>query len=162
MNEQIAVLAYGVWEIKDMVRQLTGLEPVRWAPPMKKPEFGCVVGWGLKPTSSRARRLAKKSDKNYIAMEDGFIRSIIPGPNEIPVSLVVDHTGVYYDANDISDLEKLIIENASSSDFLKLRRSRDGMRLLRDNKISKYNHAPFMSPRKWGCNPRLAVAGCWS
>lgn len=153
MDEQIAVLAPGVWKIKGLVKQLTGLEPVRWAPPLKKPEFGCVVGWGLKPTSNKARQLAKKADKTYVAMEDGFIRSVVPGPNEVPVSLVVDHTGVYYDATDTSDLEKLIIENASLFDSAKLRRARNGMRLLRENRISKYNHAPFMSPQEMGLGP---------
>ena len=82
-----------------------------------KPQFlgaqkGCVVGWGLKSTSNKARKLAKKTDKSYIAMEDGFIRSVVPGPGEIPVSLVVDHSGVYYDAADASDLEKLIVASA--------------------------------------------------
>ena len=159
MSEQIAVLAPGVWEIKDLVRELTGFEPVRWAAPLKKPKFGCVVGWGLKPTSNKARRLAKKSDKTYIAMEDGFIRSIVPGPDEIPVSLIVDHTGVYYDASDSSDLEKLIVKNASSSNSTTLRRAQDGMCLLRRNRISKYNHAPFLSSEELGLTPQAPRGG---
>ena len=153
MGEQIAVLSSGVWQIRELVKQMTGFEPVRWLPPLKQPEFGCVVGWGLKSTSSRAQKLAKKSDKTYIAMEDGFIRSVVPGPKEIPVSVVVDHSGVYYDATDASDLEKLVIKRAASKDLAMDRRALSGMELLRKNRISKYNHAPFMSTTELGLSP---------
>ncbi len=153
MGEQIAVLSSGVWKIRDLVQELTGYEPVRWRAAIKRPKFGCVVGWGLKPTANRARRLARKTDRTYIAMEDGFIRSIHPGPDEIPVSLVVDHTGVYYDATDGSDLEKLIVEYAGLNDPRVLRRARQGMRLLRETRISKYNHAPYLSPAELGLSP---------
>ncbi len=150
MVEQIAVLSPGVWNLKDMVRELTGYEPVRWTPLFPKPEFGCVVGWGLKPTSRKARRLARKSDTTYVAMEDGFIRSLLPGPQETPVSLIVDRSGVYYDALGGSDLEGLIFESASWRDKKLLCRAREGMRLLRENKISKYNHAPCLTPEEMG------------
>jgi capsular polysaccharide export protein len=154
MREQIAVLSSGVWEIRNLVKQLTGYEPVRWMPPLKQPKFGCVVGWGLKPTSKRARQLAQRNDKNYIALEDGFVRSIMPGPSEVPVSLVVDRSGVYYDATSSSDLEQHIIERASSTDQAAMRRARAGMRLLRENRISKYNHAPYLTPAELGVDVR--------
>jgi len=150
---QIAVLSSGVWQLREIVRRLTGLEPVRWAPPFRRPDFDCVVGWGLKPTSNRARRLAKKSGKNYLAMEDGFVRSLVPGTDEMPLSLVIDRSGIYYDATSGSDLEQLIIENASSSDPGMISRARAGMALLRDARISKYNHAPFVSPEQMGLGP---------
>jgi len=75
MQNQVAILSSGVWKIRSMVEQLTGFKPVRWAPPLKRPKFGCVVGWGLKSTSDKARKLAKKHDSSYIAVEDGFYQN---------------------------------------------------------------------------------------
>lgn len=153
VQEQVAILSSGVWKIRDLVKQLTGFEPVWWMPPLKQPRFGCVVGWGLKSTSLRARELARKHDRSYIAMEDGFIRSIVPGAREIPISLIVDRSGVYYDANTRSDLEGLIVRSAQKSSPESIRRAREGIRFLRENRISKYNHAPCLSPAELGLDP---------
>ena len=58
-----------------------------------------VVGWGHKPTADKARDYAAKHDLPYIALEDGFLRSLDLGcKGAQPLSLVVDHTGIYYDA----------------------------------------------------------------
>ena len=140
--QRVAILSSGVWQLRDAVREITGLEPVRWMPPFKRPEFGCVVGWGLKPTSTRARELSLKSDASYIALEDGFIRSIEPGPEEPPLSLVVDRMGVHYDAGSMSELEVLVTRSAYNHDAGRLARAHTGIRRLRENRISKFNHAP--------------------
>ncbi len=45
-----------------------------------------VIGWGLKPTSRRARRYANKRRLPYVALEDGFLRSlglVVPVTNRI-------------------------------------------------------------------------------
>ena len=68
-----------------------------------------IVGWGHKPTADKARCYALKHNLPYIALEDGFLRSLDLGcKGAQPLSLVVDHTGIYYDATEPSDLENLL------------------------------------------------------
>ncbi|MFQ9867284.1 MAG: hypothetical protein ACLRWP_10020 [Bilophila wadsworthia] len=63
-----------------------------------------IVGWGHKPTADKARCYALKHNLPYIALEDGF-RAPDPDARRSPLSLVVDHTGIYHDATEPSDLE---------------------------------------------------------
>ena len=72
-QKQIAILSSGIWQLRDAIRQITQLEPVRWRPPFRVPEFGCVAGWGLKHTARRARTLARRSEIGFLALEDGFM-----------------------------------------------------------------------------------------
>jgi capsular polysaccharide export protein len=151
---RIAILSSGIWQLRDAIREITQMEPVRWMPPLRQPEFGCVAGWGLKRTAKRARALANKSDVAFLALEDGFIRSIHPGPDNLPVSLVVDRTGVHYDATAASDLEGLIAASAANTDAARLKRATRGLDILRRASISKYNHAPRQSERELALDSR--------
>ncbi|MCS2609167.1 capsular polysaccharide biosynthesis protein [Halomonas dongshanensis] len=104
-----------------------------------------VVGWGLKPTSVRARRYAQKHHLPYIALEDGFLRSLGLGvAGYQPHSLVVDHTGIYYDATRPSDLENWL--NDATFDHDELALAERCMTQLRHYRLSKYNHAPDQLP----------------
>ena len=68
-----------------------------------------VVGWGLKETSKVGRARAKRRNLPYLALEDGFLRSIGLGETgAASLSLIVDEVGVYYDATRPSRLEQLI------------------------------------------------------
>lgn len=68
-----------------------------------------VLGWGMKPTAAAGRRWAQKNGRPYVALEDGFLRSIgIGEAGATSLSLIVDDLGVYYDATRPSRLEKLI------------------------------------------------------
>ncbi len=68
-----------------------------------------VVGWGLKPTSRAGRQRAAAQNLPYLALEDGFLRSIGLGETgAASLSLIVDDIGVYYDATRPSRLERLI------------------------------------------------------
>jgi len=96
-----------------------------------------VAGWGLKPSSLKARTFAKKNDFPYLAVEDGFLRSVGLGGDDAPLSLIVDDVGVYYDARSSSRLE-LLIPEALSDD--QLARSQQLISSWREHKVSKYNH----------------------
>ena len=99
----------------------------------------CVIGWGFKPTAKRARDYAAKHNLPYIALEDGFIRSVGLGVEGIqPLSLVVDDIGIYYDARQPSKLEQLIIKNEKLSDELLLRSQR-AIKAIKHYRLSKYN-----------------------
>ena len=52
--------------------------------------------------------LARKLGLPYLALEDGFLRSVGVGAAEPPLSMVLDDVGVYYDASAPSRLEGLI------------------------------------------------------
>ena len=109
-----------------------------------------VVGWGHKPTAGKARRYAAQHNLPYIALEDGFLRSLDLGcKGAQPLSLVVDHTGIYYDAGEPSDLENIL--NASGWETPELLDSaRRAMRDIIQYNLSKYNHAPDAPEWIWG------------
>ncbi|MDW7745293.1 capsular polysaccharide biosynthesis protein [Halomonas sp.] len=113
-----------------------GFTPLK---PWQRPDV--TLGWGLKPTSLKARRLAGQRGIPYISLEDGFLRSWGLGVNGYqPHSLIVDTMGIYYDATRPSDLEQIILEARFSEDELK--RAEHCMTLIRHYRLSKYNHAP--------------------
>jgi len=100
-----------------------------------------VVGWGYKPSADKARRFAKRKGLPYVAVEDGFVRSWgLASQGYASHSLVVDHRGIYYDASRPSDLEAMIEYgdfHAGEQDRAELAMAR-----LREQRLSKYNHAP--------------------
>lgn len=108
-----------------------------------------VVGWGRKPTGRRARRYAGRQGIPFVALEDGFLRSLDLGVHgEAPMSLVVDDRGIYYDSREPSRLESLITSsNLSSDDRGDVRRT---MERLREARLSKYNASPEidLGPRR--------------
>ncbi len=104
-----------------------------------------IAGWGLKPSADKARGYARKHGLPYLSLEDGFLRSLGLGVKGAPLhSLIIDYSGIYYDATRPSDLETLIQAQTLTSD--QLQRARDGMELLRRYRLSKYNHAPDRPP----------------
>lgn len=67
-------------------------------------ELYCVpsslIGWGYRHSGNKVKR-----GTEFILLEDGFIRSMFPGyKNGRPYSLVVDKSGMYFDASGDSDL----------------------------------------------------------
>ena len=68
-----------------------------------------VAGWGFKPTARYARQLAARRGWPYLALEDGFLRSVGLGEaGAPPLSLIADDLGVYYDVRGPSRLETLL------------------------------------------------------
>ncbi|GHB11328.1 capsular polysaccharide biosynthesis protein [Salinicola rhizosphaerae] len=109
--------------------------------PGSRRSVDAILGWGLKPTSVPARRLAERRGLPYVAIEDGFLRSLGLGVHySQPHSLAVDFSGIYYDATRPSDLEQLLIHASFAPE--ELARARHAMQRLRELRLSKYNHAP--------------------
>lgn len=97
-----------------------------------------VAGWGFKPRSRCARR-----GLPYLALEDGFLRSLRPGlAGDPPLSLSLDPVGVHYDASRPSLIERLLSSEGWETPEL-LARARAGIRTLIDRRLSKYNDAPM-------------------
>ena len=122
--------------------------------PWQRPE--AILGWGKKATAHKARLRAQRLSIPYISLEDGFLRSWGLGVEGYqPHSLVVDHSGIYYDATRPSDLEQLILEAPFRAEELK--RAQHCMALLREHRLSKYNHAPEQALTVGKCPKVLVV-----
>lgn len=127
---------YRLPHIKGFMQAFTGeaatIRPIPWG------RVDAAIGWGRKDTSIPARSYAQKKAIPYIALEDGFLRSFGLGVTGTPpLSLVMDKTGIYYDAQQPSDLETLINDGNFSHELLT--RAEMAMNALRTEKLVKYN-----------------------
>ena len=102
-----------------------------------------VIGWGLKGVGLKAREVARRYRLPYLALEDGFLRSVLPGKEEGPLSLVVDDIGIYYDALSPSRLEALIARPHAADERF---RAASLAAQWRQARVSKYNHARERPP----------------
>ena len=74
-----------------------------------KKQANAIAGWGLRPTTKKARKYATENKLPFISLEDGFLRSVGLGlEGYSPLSLIADSVGIYYDARSPSELENLI------------------------------------------------------
>jgi len=148
---RLAVLTSGLWRIRKQVEAATGADAARWTF-WHRPPVSAIGGWGCKPTAAKAKHVAAQNGLPYVSLEDGWIRSVRPGPAEAPLSLVVDHIGTHYDATRPCELEDLV--HAASQRTTSVSRARRAIDLLREEGISKYNSAPTLSVRRMGLGPR--------
>lgn len=99
-----------------------------------------VLGWGLKPTAKKARRFAARNALAYLALEDGFLRSVGLGVQGVPpLSLVCDDTGIYYDGSRPSRVETLIQGDPFASHPGLKERAESAIKAFRGGGLSKYN-----------------------
>jgi capsular polysaccharide export protein len=115
-----------------------------------------VAGWGVKRSGRRARRKAKRSGPPALYLEDGFLRSFGTGRRFPPLSVAVDDSGIYYDATHPSRLEKLLNSDTDLLDKIADDAAR-ARRMILENGLSKYNHAPAMAPSLLRPNDRPRV-----
>lgn len=145
---QIAIVTRGLWRLRGEIEALTGMVPARWEP-WRRPAFDAVAGWGYAPTADRARRLARQSGTPYLAFEDGPLRSVRPGPSQLPMSLIMDRSGIYYQAASRSDLISLAAAPHWFGPEIANQAARAAETLSR-LKLSKYNSGPERSPEELG------------
>jgi len=114
------------------------------------------MGWGRKRTGHFALYCHQKFGGTLTLLEDGFIRSIGLGINNSPsFSLVEDDIGIYYDATTSSKLEKILNTYNFNADEKLMQTADHAMALMKDNHISKYNHASDVDEKfriKFGLN----------
>lgn len=110
---------------------------------LKTKEGDVVLGWGEKENTEKARAYAHKNRLEYWRLEDGFIGYLShPAIDNRRLSLIVDKSGVYYDAHSSSDLEKLLNRDDWITDELTTR-ARTAMARMVRWRISKYNQSAF-------------------
>lgn len=106
-------------------------------------DIDVVLTWGNRETGRRALAYAERHRKPVWRLEDGFFRSIHPGTQEPPLSLVLDDLGIYYDARTPSRLETLL-SHAGEDDPLQsdalLERAGRLLDFVRGAGLSKYNN----------------------
>jgi capsular polysaccharide export protein len=106
------------------------------------PPGSSVLLWGSDPMPAEA-----PADVRIVRVEDGFLRSVGLGADLIrPVSWVIDQSGIYYDATQPSDLERLLRETAFEPPLL-ARAARLRNRIVAGG-LTKYNveHAEWAPP----------------
>jgi capsular polysaccharide export protein len=95
-----------------------------------------IAVWKTRTDPATMAKL-EDGDAQLIEVEDGFIRSTGLGANCVPpLSIIVDHLGVYFDPSRSSDLERLIEEGNSAPDVLD--RARQLRELIVELGVSKY------------------------
>lgn len=105
-----------------------------------------VLAWGRKPSAVKAEQLARSLNLPVWRLEDGFIHSLGQGVlGASSCSLVVDQTGIYYDASQASDLEDLLANDANQrlADSQLLARAEQLIQAITSQRVSKYNNAPL-------------------
>ncbi len=104
-----------------------------------------VLGWGARPSANWARRTAERRGIPLLTLEDGFLRSVSLGQaGAPPMSLVLDRSGIYFDARRPSDLETML-ETSGVFDGALLAEAREAIALKNRLRLSKYNRAPALS-----------------
>ncbi|TCB52216.1 capsular polysaccharide export protein, LipB/KpsS family [Acinetobacter terrestris] len=102
-----------------------------------KPEVAVV--WGYTETSFLRFYLNKKKIPIW-RVEDGFIRSATLGAaHSTPYSLVIDKTGLYYNGSQSSDIENILNTYDFDTDNLSKDQAVELLKLIKSQKISKYN-----------------------
>lgn len=96
--------------------------------------------WGATPPNGLTE-LARACWADILHVEDGFIRSVGLGSDLIrPLSLVLDRSGIYFDATRESDLENLLNTESFSEDELAM--ARKVRSFIVEHGITKYNLEP--------------------
>ena len=127
---------------QDVVRlPRTGEQPLFWK--YFEPHCTTLLAWGLKEATGKpAEQASGQSGLPLLRLEDGFLRSLDLGVRGAPpYALVLDDTGIYYDATRPSALENLLNNEGWQTPEL-LDEARAAMRAIAAHNLSKYNHAP--------------------
>ncbi len=136
------ILSYGIRKIPN----LAGFFP-EYNLTISQGKADCILGWGLRPTTRKARAYAAKHGIPFIALEDGFLRSLGLGVDGWPpFSIVADDLGIYYDTSRPSRLEHLALDSDQSDNHV-LTQAGQAIAQIVGNQLSKYNHAPLFSDK---------------
>lgn len=106
-----------------------------------KKDGGAVLVWGGRETLEVGTTCRKHGVPLY-RMEDGFIRSHGLGVDLVyPSSLILDKTGIHYDADSKSELFALV--NQADYDNDMLLRARELRKSIAESRVTKYNTEPL-------------------
>lgn len=114
----------------------------------------CLLFWGAVAPPGVAE-LAQRSGARLVRMEDGFVRSVGLGSDLIrPLSLVLDDCGIYFDARQVSGLERLLATAEFSA--AELARAAWVRAFMVEHGITKYN-LERREPARWPSSGKTVV-----
>lgn len=143
------------------VRRLLELSGWRLVDARFAKNLAAICGWAYRPSAERPRARAARDSLPYIALEDGFLRSLDLGlRGEPPTSLLIDAVGVHYAADAPSRLEQRIADAGPLSPETRARAAA-GVALLRQERLSKYNMAPDVASEPLAPGYVLVVDQTW-
>jgi capsular polysaccharide export protein len=157
----VGIFSRGLWRLPGLARLLNAQELVFRPSERRAQRLSAVAGWGHKSTAAAARAYAQRHGLPYLALEDGFLRSVGLGGSEPALSLVIDDLGIYYDARSPSRLERLLetLADGMLEDEALLRRAAICRTRIVEAGVSKYNHAPDeLPPELAGTDSLVLVA----
>lgn len=147
MTSNTLIFSRGILKLPFLTHFLGGDNLIAYNPLKQLKNITKVIGWGLRPTTKKARDYATKNQLPYIALEDGFLRSIGLGVKGYPTfSLVYDDVGIYYDTTRPSRLENLILHFQADESLLN--QAKAAKEQIIHYQLSKYNHAPDFNAEK--------------
>ena len=111
----------------------------------RDPRLAGVLAWGRKASARLAQRRAAQLGLPVRWLEDGPLRSFLPGPQYAPLSILVDDEGVPYDALHPSALETLLNSTEDLLDGDATGQTELAQALILEHGLSKYNHAPSLA-----------------
>ena len=115
-----AALGFATWKRSTIEPLLwAGSAPVAFASsPRGDPAGRSVAVWKSRVDTGRLAAL-ERTGSPLVEVEDGFIRSVGLGADCVPpLSIVVDHLGIYFDPGRESDLERLLQDGGFAADLL--------------------------------------------
>lgn len=147
LTPRIGISWSGIWRERRTIETLLGGRTTFVMGPLGSCDL--AVGWGHKPTARAIRRTANRAGIPYVAIEDGFLRSVRPGSADRPIGWITDRSGIYYDSRAPSDLETLLVKATSPSSET-IAEGRSVIDRIRELRLSKYNHAPMLTTAELG------------
>lgn len=117
------------------------LQLAGWSVTIGRPSGDDWVGvWGAARSAERGLAVAEDRDAPVLRTEDAFLRSLHPGrvEREPPLGLVLDRTGLHFDASRPSDLETMLLDDPLD-DAAQLNIARDLMARFCRARLSKYS-----------------------
>ena len=144
MNKKIKNIGIFSSGINRIPALTTFLDADKIYPPSNKVD--AIAGWGRKPNTAKAIKFASQYNLPYLILEDGFLHSCGQGVlGDASCSMVIDRTGIYYDAKEPSDLEILLAANPEFLfDSQLIERATACIQQITHYSISKYNNTPLL------------------
>lgn len=115
-----------------------------------------AAGWGARTAGAYARAIARRRGVPCYTLEDGFYRSVGLGKaGARAFSVILDQSGIYFDARAPSDLETMVLGSGAAEETL-------GAALrafIVEHRLTKYNQTPpgKQAPRAASQNRRILL-----
>jgi capsular polysaccharide export protein len=110
----------GILKRKALVEHYFNQKLLLLSPNIATSDEDCVIGWGFKANTKKAKAFATNHNLKYFHLEDGFIGYIgHPARKGQAVGLVADELGIYYDARKPSLIESYLSESLSDDESIR-------------------------------------------